>query len=200
MKKTSKDHVEKLNRIIAKASEASSETIKAIITASSKGLNSSIDSNQEFLELIKNQLRATGLDSNLITTVKSSFAMGIDVSEQMIDAIITAHSKRLESSIEFNVRLLELLIDQQFSSDIEMEKTFAHILKNFESGFNASHDELKDILEFYNKHVNIALNFNHKFARVFKNQIETINKLQNSNVNIFTNQAAQWWKESVSDN
>ena len=200
MKNLQKDYIEKFTRIISKASATSTETIKAIIDSSSKGLKNSIETNAEFLKLIKNQLHLKGLDPGLISSIKSAFANGIDVSEQMIDAIIAAHSKRLESSIEFNLRLIELLKDQQFSSDLEMEKTFSHIAENFEAAFNSSHNELKDILGFYNKHINIALNFDQKFADALKNQLENMNKLHYSNANMFINQATQWWKENVTEN
>lgn len=200
MIKTAKDHLEKFNSIVSKATEISGATIKAIIDISSSGLNNSIDANQEFLDFIKNQLLLKGLDLSLISTVKKTFSNGVHASEQMIDAIVAAHSNRLDFSIKFNLKLIKLLEGQSFTSEIEKEKTFVHIIENFESAFNASHDELKDILGFYNKHINIALNFNQHFEAAFRNQIEIMNKMQNSGVNLFTHQATQWWKENITEN
>jgi hypothetical protein len=54
----------------------------------------------------------------------------------------------------------------------------------------------KEILEFYNKHTNLAVNFNQKFGENINTQLESMFKIQSAGLNKFTDWASEWWKEA----
>ena len=193
---TQKKQIEKLKRVIAEATASSAETVKTIINSRLQQLIDSVNSNHKFLELMKARFLLNGLDPNIISTVKNFYFNGIDLSEQMIDTLIEAHSKRLEYWKGYTTELVELLLqDQRFLSEAETEKIIDRVIENFEFISDKSQNELKEIVGLYNKHGNIAMNFNEKFTDPLKKQLESISKLKGIRKPVYNNQASQWWKE-----
>ena len=51
-------------------------------------------------------------------------------------------------------------------------------------------------MEFYNKHTNLAVNFNQKFGENVTAQIESLFKIQSVGLDMFTSWASEWWKQT----
>lgn len=195
MKQTNYSQYEVLNKVFETTIKISNETVKAIIDSNSKQLVNSINSNQEYMDLIGIKISSKGLDPSMVPIIKKTFANGISLSEQMIDTIIDQHSKQLETAIEFNKEIIEILREQKFNSPEESELTIELIRKNFEKNFNESVEVLKNLIHLNNEHINIALNFDKKFGDIIKNQIDLMKNIQTANSNKLNNLISEWWKQ-----
>jgi hypothetical protein len=69
------------------------------------------------------------------------------------------------------------------------------IHENFEASHQLTVRNTKEILDFYNKHTNLAVNFNQKFGDSINAQIESLFNIQSKGLNKFTGWASEWWKQ-----
>ncbi|MGH2645722.1 MAG: hypothetical protein ACRDE2_17355, partial [Chitinophagaceae bacterium] len=57
----------------------------------------------------------------------------------------------------------------------------------------------KEILNFYNKHTNLALNFNKVYGEKISKQLDAMFRIQEKGLDNFTRWASEWWKEPQSE-
>ncbi|HEY4797782.1 MAG TPA: hypothetical protein VII99_01785 [Bacteroidia bacterium] len=186
------DKAEKIKKIINGTAEKSKETIREIIASSNKHMDAAMDSNMKIVDSIKKQFNNQSINDSVTDTLKSTFGKSIELAEDALDSIINAYTRQMELNVDFNTKLVDAIKD----SNIENADKVLHLIhENFEASRQMTIDNTKDILEFYNKHTNLALNFNKKFEDNVNAQIESLFAIQSKGLDKFTTWASEWWKQ-----
>lgn len=190
---TLNDKAEKIKSNIKNTAEKSKETIREIITANTKNIGDALDSNKKIVDSIKAKLNQQEIEDSVTETVKNSFGKSVELAEDALDSIINAYTRQMELNVDFNTKLVDAI--KENTSNENYEKVLKLIHENFEASYKLTINNTQEILEFYNKHTNLAVNFNQKFGESINAQIETLFSLQQKGLNKFTSWASEWWKQ-----
>jgi hypothetical protein len=196
MKKKELDgQIEKLKENIDSVSKKSKETVRSIIHSSSRQLEESFDANKKFIDTLEKHIFSKDIaDPSLISEVKKSFSNSVELSEESIDTIIDMQSDQLQRAIDLNVKLLDAIKSLDFSDKEDRQQLLGVIEKNFEESSSGLIENTKKMTEIYNKHVNLAVNFNQKFSKNINHQLQMFNKTQSREM--FSDWTTHWWKSS----
>ena len=190
---TLNEKAEKIKSNIKNTAEKSKETIRDIITANTKNIGDALDSNKKIVDSIKAKLNQQEIEDSVTETVKNSFGKSVELAEDALDSIINAYTRQMELNVDFNTKLVDAI--KENTSNENYEKVLKLIHENFEASYKLTINNTQEILEFYNKHTNLAVNFNQKFGESINAQIETLFSLQQKGLNKFTSWASEWWKQ-----
>ena len=182
---------EKIKKSIKGTAEKSKETIKEIIDSNTKYIGEALDSNKKMIDSIKEKLNQHEIDDSVTDTLKSTFGKSVELAEDALDSIINSYTRQMEMNVDFNTKLVDALK----SNSTHPEKVLELIHENFEASYQLTISNTKEILDFYNKHTSLAINFNQKFGESINAQIESLFNLQNKGLNKFTAWASEWWKQ-----
>ncbi|MFY9310377.1 MAG: hypothetical protein WAQ28_15130 [Bacteroidia bacterium] len=191
---TLNEKAEKIKSNIKNTAEKSKETIREIITANTKNIGDALDSNKKIVDSIKAKLNQQEIEDSVTDTVKSTFGKSVELAEDALDSIINAYTRQMELNVDFNTKLVDALKESTTTNE-NYEKVLKLIHDNFEASYKLTIDNTQEILEFYNKHTNLAVNFNQKFGESINAQIETLFSLQQKGLTKFTTWASEWWKQ-----
>ena len=197
MKTKSKDTHEKAEKIkkhIIGFAEKSKETIRELIGNSSRQMENAMDSNTKILNSIKKNLDIQAVDGKVADTVKHTFVKSMELAEDTFDAIINSYTRQMEHTVDFNTQLVEAVKE---SNPKNAGKFLELINENFERSQELNSKNTKEILDFYNKHTNLALNFNKTFSDNVNAQVETMLQIQSKGFDKFSHWASDWWKQST---
>ncbi|MCE9537990.1 MAG: hypothetical protein K8R85_02070 [Bacteroidetes bacterium] len=136
------------------------------------------------------------IQDSVTDTLKSTFGKSVELAEDALDSIINSYTRQMEMNVDFNTKLVDALKE---SNSTQPEKVLELIHENFEASHQLTIKNTKEILDFYNKHTNLAVNFNEKFGASINAQIESLFNLQSKGLNKFTNWASEWWKQESKD-
>ncbi|MGP8215573.1 MAG: hypothetical protein ACLQQ4_08430 [Bacteroidia bacterium] len=186
------DKAEKIKKNMSGYAEKSKETIHELIQTNSKLLEDALGDHSKILNSIKNKFTLHNNDTDLSGDVKSTLAKSVKLAEDTFDAIINSYTRQMELIVDFNTQLVELVKD---SEPHNAEKFLELIHENFERSRNLTINNTKEILDFYNKHTNLAINFNEKFAQTVNSQIDNLFQTQKRSLDKFTHWASEWWNE-----
>ena len=185
---------EKIKSNIKDTAEKSKETIIEIIVSNTKYIDDALDSNRIIVDSIKEKLNQHKLEDHFTDTIKRSYGKSVELAEDALDSIINSYSRQMEMNVDFNTKLVDALKD---SDGRYFGKILDLIQGNFEETYQLSVRNTKELLDFYNKHTNLAVNFNQKFGDGINIQIENLFDIQNKGIRKFTNWASEWWKEEA---
>lgn len=185
------EKAEKIKKNITGFAQKSKETIRELIGASSKQMETALDANAKIFEGIKKNLHMQEVDEKVAGTLKHTFVKSVELAEDAYDAIINSYTRQMELTVDFNSQLVEAVKE---SNPKNADKFLELIHENFERSHQLSAKNTKEILEFYNKHTNLALNFNKTFADNVNAQVEAMFQIQSKGLDRFTNWASEWWK------
>jgi len=136
------------------------------------------------------------LDPSIITDFKSSLAKSIKLSEDTIDTIIDSHTKRIDLSIDFTTKFMEIIQNENIGTKEGMDKLVGLVKDNFDKSTELTMGNMEKIVSVYNNNLNLALNFNKKFADNINSQITSMFKLQKKSFDSFfaMDMVTEWWK------
>jgi hypothetical protein len=197
MKNTINEKAERIKKTIHGSAEKSREAIREIIKSNSKHIDSALDSNKKIIDSFKTKFNHEHIDSSITDTVKKTFGKSIELSEDSIDSIINGYSKQMEFFVDFNTKLVEAIQEISIGGN---EKALELIHENFEKLRLLTINNTHEIIDSYNKHTNLALNFNKKFSDNVSTQIESFSKLRDNNIKMFSGWTSEWWKEGREKN
>ncbi|MDO9185736.1 MAG: hypothetical protein Q7W13_06970 [Bacteroidia bacterium] len=183
---------EKIKNSIKSTAEKSKETIKEIIDSNTKYIGEALSSNKKIVDSIKEKLNQQEMEDSVTDTLKSTFGKSVELAEDALDSIINSYTRQMEMNVDFNTKLVDAIKE---SHNTQPEKVLELIHENFEASRQLTIKNTKEILDFYNKHTNLAVNFNQKFGESINAQIESLFNLQNKGLNKFTSWASEWWKQ-----
>jgi hypothetical protein len=196
--KVKSEEAEKIKDIILDTAEKSKETIHKIIEANSTHIGAALDSHKKIVESIKNQLEEQEIESGsmFIQSLKKMFGKSIEISEDLIDSVINAYSKQVEFNIDYNTKLIDSIKNSGGDSS---EKLLQLVRENFDSGIEVVINNTNTIIDSYNKHANLALNFNKKIAENLSIQMENVYKIQGHNLKLSEGWASDWWNSELKE-
>jgi len=193
MTQTLNEKAEKIKKIINGTAEKSKETIREIIASNNKYMDAAMDSNKKIVDSIKKQFDGHAIDDSVTESLKSTFGKSVELAEDALDSIINSYTRQMELNVDFNTKLVDTIME---NNGANMDKVLQLIHENFEASRQMTVDNTKEILDFYNKHTNLALNFNKKFEENIHAQIDSLFAIQSKGLDKFTNWASEWWKQS----
>ena len=197
MNNTLEKKSEKIINSIKGTAEKSKETIREIIASNNKNIDEALNANKKIVNSIKEKLDQQELEDTVTDTMKGSFKKSVELAEDALDSIINSYVRQMEMNVDFNTKLVDAIKE---SSNDRSEKLLDLIHENFEASHQLSVRNTKEILDFYNKHTNLAVNFNEKFGDSINTQIDSLYTIQNKGLNKFTTWASEWWKHDVEEN
>ncbi len=192
MNLTLNEKAEKIKSNIKGTAEKSKETIRQFIDSNKKHVGEAIDSNKKIVDSIKEKLDQQDVKDSVTENVKDTFGKSVELAEDALDSIINSYTRQMEMNVDFNTKLVDAIKE---SKSEHPEKVLELIHQNFEASHQLTLNNTKEILDFYNKHTNLAVNFNEKFGENINSQIESLFKIQGRGLNRFTDWASEWWKE-----
>ena len=193
MEATLNEKAENIKKTINGTAEKSKEAIREFIEANNKHVDAAVVANGKLLNTIAESLNHQAIDETVTTNLKNTFGKSVQLAEDALDSIINAYTRQMELTVDFNTKLVDAIKESKSENP---EKVLDLIHENFEASRKMTLENTKDLLDFYNKHTNLALNFNKRFADNVQAQIETMFTIQNKGLNRFTSWAADWWKEA----
>jgi uncharacterized protein YpuA (DUF1002 family) len=183
---------EKIKNSIKGTAEKSKETIREIIASNTKYIGEALDSNKKIVDSIKEKLNHQELEDSVTDTLRSTFGKSVELAENALDSIINSYTRQMELNVDFNTKLVDAIKE---SGNEQPEKLLELIHENFEASHQLTINNTKEILDFYNKHTNLAVNFNQKFGESINAQIESLFNIQSRGLDKFTSWASEWWKQ-----
>ena len=194
MSNTINEKAEKIKTNIKGTAEKSKETIREFIDSNTKNMDAVLDSNKKIFDSIKEKLNQNAIDDTVSDNLKQTFGKSIKLAEDAMDNIINSYTRQMELNVDFNTKLVDAVKE---SNTENPEKILTLIHENAKASQELSMKNTKEILDFYNKHTNLTLNFNEKFGENVKAQIESMYAMQNKGLNRFTDWASEWWKQET---
>jgi hypothetical protein len=192
---TLNEKAEKIKNNIKTTAEKSKETIREIISVNTKNIGDALDSNKKMVDSIKEKLNQQEIQDSVTDTVKNTFGKSVELAEDALDSIINSYTRQMELNVDFNTKLVDAIKESKETTPESYEKVLKLINENFEASYKLTLNNTQEILEFYNKHTNLAVNFNKKFGESINGQIETLFNIQQKGLNKFTTWASDWWKQ-----
>jgi hypothetical protein len=198
MKNSVSEKAEKIKNIIGDTALKSKEAVQEIINLNTKYLGQALDSNKQIVDGIRQQFHVKEQTTPIFESLNKAFGKSIELSEETIDSIIEGYNKQIQMYVDYNTRLIDTIKETATlsSNNKEIEKILKVIHDNFEACVQSMNGSMKTIIESYNKHTNLALNFNKKFGDNVTAQLEMYNELQNNSMQVFNTWATEWWKHN----
>ncbi len=193
MKSKLNEKAEKIKNNIKGSAQKSKETIREIIASNTKYIGDALDSNKTIVDSIKEKFNQQSIEDSVSETVKNTFEKSVELAEDALDSIINSYTRQMEMNVDFNTKLVDIIKESNIDNP---EKILNLIHENFETSHQMTIDNTKDILNFYNKHTNLALNFSQKFGENINAQIESLFSIQSKGLGRFTGWASEWWKQN----
>ncbi|HTA83944.1 MAG TPA: hypothetical protein VK783_13455 [Bacteroidia bacterium] len=196
MKSTNHQPADTLKKSIDSASERSKESLKTLIDSNSKHFESALEANKKTFDSISKMLYDRELDPSIVSSFKINFGKSVKLSEDTIDSVIDAHKKRIELSVDFTTRFIEIIKNEDIGSKKGEDKLIELVKENLDKSAELSVENMEKMVSLYNEHLNLALNFNKKFADMINSQIVSIFKIQRKSFNplITFDMSNEWWK------
>jgi hypothetical protein len=196
MKNTINKQAETLKKSIDNVSQNSKESIKTLIDSNSKQFDSALETNKKTFDSISKMLYEKEMDPTIVSAFKTTFGKGIKLSEDVIDSIIDSHTRRIDLSIDFTTKFMEIVKNEDLNSKEGIDKLVELVKENFDRSTELSMNNMEKIVSVYNDHLNLALNFNKKFGENINSQIVSMFKLQKKNIDSFfaMDMVTEWWK------
>ncbi|HWY98731.1 MAG TPA: hypothetical protein VNY36_06580 [Bacteroidia bacterium] len=196
MKNTINKQAETLKKSIDSVSQSSKESIKTLIESNSKQFDSALETNKKTFDSISKMLYEKEMDPSIVSAFKSTFGKGIKMSEDVIDSIIDSHTTRIDLTIDFTTKFMELVKNEDLNTKEGVDKLVELVKENFDKSSELSMGNMEKIVNIYNDHLNLALNFNKKFGENINSQITSMFKLQKKNIDSFfaMDMVTEWWK------
>src|ERR1017187_10411878 len=193
METTLNEKAEKIKEKINGTAEQSKKAIREIIETNSKYIGTALDSNKKIVDSIQENLKQQKMEDTVTGNLKTTFGKSVELAEDALDNIINSYTRQMEMNVDFNTKLVDAVKEADAKTP---EKVLNLIHENFEASRQLTVNNTKEILEFYNKHTNLAVNFNQKFGESINAQMESMFKIQSTGLNRFTDWASDWWKNA----
>ncbi|MEK6615271.1 MAG: hypothetical protein AABZ32_04045 [Bacteroidota bacterium] len=193
--KTISQQIEGLKSKLDEASKEAKENIRSTITACTEQYNRAIEANKEYVKELREQMKDAKMDTSHLDEISNTFANSLQMSEEVIDTIIDSHLHRVSQIVDFNKKSAEQL-HQGYSSDkFNYEKFVALQQKSFSESIELSTRDMKKIVEVYNKHINLSVNFSKRFSTNINSQIDALVKFQSKGLQAYSNWVANRWEK-----
>jgi sugar-specific transcriptional regulator TrmB len=187
------DKAEKIKEKIKGTAEQSKKTIREMIETNTKYIGTALDSNRKIVESIHENFNQHKIEDTVTGPLQNAFGKSVELAEDALDSIINSYTRQMELNVDFNTKLVDAVKE---SDSKNPAKVLNIINDNFEASRQLTTKNTKELLEFYNKHTNLAVNFNQKFGESIHAQMETLFQIQSKGLSKFTDWASDWWSQT----
>lgn len=184
---------ERIKDAIKGTAQESKETIRTMVDSNTKHIDAALDYNKKIADSIKENLNGQKIEGVFTDKLKNSFEKSVELAEEALDSIINSYTRQMKWTVDFNIKLMDAIHESTTASP---EKVVDLIHKNFEASRQLTINNTKEMLDFYNKHTTLAVDFNKKLGDSINIQIESFFKIQNKGLEKFTECASEWWKQT----
>jgi hypothetical protein len=198
MKSTVTEKAEKIKTIIGDTALKSKEAVQEIININNKILREALDSNKVMVKEIRDQFHIDGKSTPSLDSFNKAFGKAVELSEETIDTIIEGYNKQIQMYVDYNTKLIDTMKESAVftGKNKEMDRFLQLIQDNFEASVNTMNTNMKAVIESYNKHTNLALNFRQKFGDTVTAQLGMYSELQKNGIEVINSWASEWWKHT----
>ncbi|MBI2966475.1 MAG: hypothetical protein HYY40_01505 [Bacteroidetes bacterium] len=192
---TLSEQIEGLKAKLDEATENAKQTIRSIIDSCTESYNKAIEANKKYVEELRDHLKDSNVDTSVYDEITSTFVTSLEVSDEVIDAIIDSHLRRVHQVVDFNKKCIESLKEAYLNDNPDFDSLLDLFKKNFEQTIELSTRDMRKIVDVYNRHINLSLNFNKRFSKNINSQVDSLIKLQAKGLQAYSNWISNWWKE-----
>ncbi len=198
MKNNVSEKTENMKTVLGDTALKSKEAVKEIIHLNTRLLNEALESNKVLVNGIRDQFQLSDKNTSLFSAMNKTFGKSIELSEETIDHVLDSYNTQVKLYLEHNTKLIDAIKESAtFSANNEgLDKVLKLVKENFESAVNTMNTSTQAIIESYNKHTSLALNFNKKIAETISSQFHNYNQIQQNSMKAFSGWASEWWKHS----
>ena len=189
------EQIEMLKEQLDGATKNAKEHIRTIIASCNGSYEKAIDANKKYVGDLREQLKGQHIDTAFFDEITNAFASSLEVSDDVIDTIIDSHMRRTNRIVEYHRKNLEVLSKAYSTDKVSFEDFLKLFQKNFEESIEHSTQDLKKVVDMYNRHMNLSVNFNKSFAKSINSQIDTMVKLQSKGLDAYNNWVSNWWQK-----
>ena len=197
MKSTVIEKTEKIRKVTGDTALKTREAVTEIIHLNSRLLNETLESNTLLMEGIREQLLKSEQGS-FLNALNTPFAKASALSVETIDHVLENHNQQILSFIRQNTLMVDSIREysELLVNDNWMEQAMKLIQDNFEACVNTMNATTRNILESYNAHTQLADKIQTRFGEIFTTQVRTFQDVQNTHIDVLTEWASEWWKET----
>ncbi len=189
------EQIEALKEQLDGATKNAKENIRSIITSCTGSYEKAIEANKKYVAELREQLKGQHIDTAIFDEITNMFVSSLDVSDDVIDTIIDSHMRRTNRIAEYHKKTLEALSKAYATDKMNYEDFLKLFEKNFEQSMEHSTQDMKKIVDVYNRHLNLTVNFNKKFSKNINSQLDTMVKFQTKGLEAYNNWVANWWEK-----
>ncbi len=187
--------IEALKAQLDGATKNAKEHIRTIIASCNGSYEKAIEANKKYVGELREQLKEHHVDTAFFDEITNAFASSLDVSDEVIDTIIDSHMRRTNRIAGYHRKNLEALNKAYATDKMDYEHFLNLFQKNFEDSIEHSTQDMKKIVDVYNSHLNLSVNFNKKFSKNINSQVDAMVKFQNKGLQAYSNWVANWWEK-----
>jgi hypothetical protein len=201
MRHTNNQQAEALKKSINNVSEKSKESIKTLIDVNSKQFESAVENNKKAFDSVSKMLYEKEMDPGIVSAFKTTFGRGIKLSEDAIDSIIDVQKTTIELNIDFATKFMDIIKSEDMNTKKGTEKLAALVKEHFDESTELALENMGKMVSIYNENLNLALNFNKKFADNMNSQLVSMFKIQKKNFDTFfgADMFTEWWKTGTNE-
>jgi hypothetical protein len=133
------------------------------------------------------------MEDSVTGKLKNTFGKSVELAEGAIDSIISSYSRQMKMNLDGNTKLMEAVKNSDSKTH---DKVLNVIQNNFEAVRELTINNTKEILDFYNKHTNLAVNFNEQFSENINVQLASLFNIQSKGHQAMTDWTNAWRKQS----
>jgi hypothetical protein len=172
------------------------EAIKELVNLNYKVLEQTLATGKKIVEEVKQTVPLKENTDTLLDIYDVSLDKTIKLTEETATGMVDGYKKRMELYDNFNTKLMESIKEMATAiSPLDMEKVLKLIKDNFDLSKNVMNEGMKSVIETYNKHMGVALNFNQKFSDTIIAQFKMFKDMNEKSVSFYNNLTTEWWKE-----
>lgn len=193
-------HADKTEISDESVEKKSKETIGKIIDTSTKHLKNAVEANKKFVEDVEKNIFNGEVKGNyLVSDINRAFRDSVELSEKAIDTIIELQAEQLQSTIDLNKKLTESLKNLYYADKDAVSGMIGLLRQNYEETTDRLMENTKKMSEIYNRHVNLAVNFNERFSGNINQQVQILNRYTAKTSELISEWPFQWWKPTPLD-
>ncbi len=189
------EQMDALRKQLDGATKNAKEHIRTIIATCTKSYEKAVAANKKYVDELREQLEEQHIDTAFIDEITNAFSSSLEVSDDVIDTIIDSHMRRTSRIADYHRKNLEALSKAYGTGDMNYEEFLKLFQKNFEESIEHSTQDMKKVVDVYNRHLNLTVNFNKSFSKNINSQVDTMVKLQTKGLQAYSNWVANWWEK-----
>ena len=96
------------------------ETIRSIIASCNGSYEKAIDANKKYVNELREQLKEQHINTSFFDEITNAFVSSVEVSDEVLDAIIDSHMRRTSRISDYHKKNLEILSKAYATDKIDL--------------------------------------------------------------------------------